>query len=49
MRDIIGCVGIITDAKSQNAIQFYTKLGMEPFKNKPNTLFLKTRKIMSCL
>ncbi len=45
--NIIGCVGLITDAKDQKAILFYSKLGMKPFKTKSNTLFLKTKEIMS--
>ncbi len=44
--DTVGCVGLITDAKDQSAIKLYIKLGMKPFKNKPNTLFLKTKDII---
>lgn len=47
--ETIGCVGLITDAKDQNAIKFYTKLGMSPFKNKSNTLFIKTKVLMNYL
>jgi hypothetical protein len=46
--ETIGCVGLITDAKDQNAINFYRKFGMSPFKNKPNTLFIKTKTILNC-
>ena len=47
--NIVGCVGLVTDAKDQSAINFYKKLGMESFKNKQNTLFLKTKTILQFL
>lgn len=47
--ETIGCVGLITEAKDKNAIKFYTKFGMSPFKNKPNTLFIKTKTMLNCM
>jgi GNAT superfamily N-acetyltransferase len=47
--ETIGCVGLITDAKDHNAIKFYTRFGMLPFKNKSDTLFIKTKTIINLL
>jgi len=45
----IGCVALITEAKNQNAFNFYSKFGMKPFKNKQDTLYLKIKNIIKVL
>lgn len=44
--NVIGCVGLVTDSKDENALNFYKRFGMKPFKNKPMTLYIKTKDIL---